>query len=383
MVTQTSALSASERPVGRDEVRTPEVFVLVSVGASAITALFVLVLPLQLTDGLATLLTALMALATMFILTPPVIRKMKAGGMVGIDVNKLEKTVVAELGGIAALFAFSVSLSLVVGFQEILGTISEPPFLAAISVYFIAATIGLIDDISDLPQRVKAVAVAFAALPLMLVHLGPSEIRFPFGLQWVFAGDWRLFYWLILVPIGVTGLANAMNISSGYNGREPGQITVASLALMGVAQISGSSDVAVMVFGATFGCALGLYYFNRFPARTFVGDIGTLGLGAALASGVILGHIEFYGVIAIAPAFYEIAATVYYGPLGKKVNRRDACANPIIDKQGVLRPRPGAEHYTLAMWVLSRRPMTEKNLVRTLIAFYAACGGFAIILSVL
>ncbi len=381
MVTQTSAASASTRPVNRDDVRTPEVLVLLCVAACVVIALLVLLVPFQLTDGLATAMTALMALATVFILTPPLIRKMKAGGMVGLDVNKLDKTPVAELGGIAALFAFSVSLSLVVGLQKLLGNVAEPPFLAAISVFFMAATIGLIDDISDIPQRLKAVAVAFAALPLMLVHLGAAVISFPFGLQITFPGGWHLVYWLVLVPIGVTGVANGMNMSAGYNGLETGQIAVVSVALLAVGQLRGAPDVALLVFGAVLGCAVGLYYFNRYPARLFIGDIGTLGLGAALAAGVILAHIEFYGLVAIAPAFYEAGATCYYGLRGENRARRAACRNPSIRPDGLLRPPVHAEHYTLAYWILSHRAMNEKTLVEVLLLVYAIAGACAIALS--
>src|SRR5256886_5635627 len=165
---------------------------------------------LQLTDGLGVLVALLLAYVLTLAVVPPLIRKRRAGGMVGKDVNKASKPEVAELGGTAALFAFSVSLSLVVGLQKLLGNVAEPPFLAAISVFFMAAMIGLIDDISDLRQRLKAIAVGFAALPLMLVHLGQTEIGFPLGYVWTFPGDWRLLYWLILVPIGVSGVANAM-----------------------------------------------------------------------------------------------------------------------------------------------------------------------------
>src|SRR5574340_719488 len=82
--------------------------VVLSVAACVVIALLVLLVPVQLADGLATAMTALIALGTVFVLTPPLIRKMKAGGMVGVDVNKPNKTPVAELGGIAALFGFSV-----------------------------------------------------------------------------------------------------------------------------------------------------------------------------------------------------------------------------------------------------------------------------------
>lgn len=383
MASQTPTASVSTRLPIWPELTTSHVVVFLAAAASGVIALFVLTVPLQLTDGLATAMTALLSVGTVFVLTPPLIQKMQAGGMVGLDVNKRDKAPIAELGGIAALFAFSISLSLVVGFQKLLGNIAEPPFLAAISVFFMAATIGLIDDISDLPQRLKAVSLAFAALPLMLVHLGVPAIAFPFGYQWSFQGQWHLLYWLILVPVGVTGVANAMNMSAGYNGLETGQIGMASISLIVVGQLLGAADVAMLVFGAIFGCALGLYYFNRYPARVFVGDIGTLGLGAALAAGIILAHIEFYGLIAIAPAFFELFAMIYYGLKGQNGVRKRACRNPVIGDDGVLHPPPGANHYTLAYWLLSKRPMNEKALVGSLLGLYALSGLVAIILSLL
>ncbi len=337
---------------------------------------------LQLTDGLGVLVALLLAYILTLAVVPPLIRKMRTGGMVGKDVNKASKPEVAELGGIAALFAFSVSLSLVVGIQKILGNVAEPPFLASISVFFMAAMIGLIDDISNIRQRLKAVAVAFAALPLMLVHLGPETIDLPLGLQISFPTGIHLLYWLILVPIGVTGFANAMNMSAGYNGLESGQIAVVSIALLCVTLLRNGPDYASLIFAAIAGSSLGLYFFNRFPARTFIGDIGTLGLGAALASGVILGHIEFYGLIAIAPAFYEAAATTYYGFYKENGKRKIACRNPVIHADGRLEPPAGASRYTLAYWLLSRRSMSEKTLVWVLLGFYAASGAVAILLSV-
>jgi len=357
--------------------------VVLLVTAIAITVFLATAVPLDLSDGSGVVLTALLAMAMVFLLTPPLIRKMKAGGMVGLDVRKATKIEVAELGGIAALFAFSVSLSLVVGVQKLLGDVAEPPFLAAISVFFMAAMVGLIDDISDLPPRIKAIAVSFAALPLMLVHPGAPSIDFPFGYALDFAGEFRLFYWLILVPIGVTGVANAMNMSAGYNGLETGQIAVISTALLVVAQLRGAPGEALLVLGALVGCAVGLYYFNRFPARVFVGNIGTLGLGGTLAAGVILAHVEFYGVVAIAPAFYELVATIYYGLAGHNGIRKRAHKNPIIRADGTLRPPEGAEHYTLAYLILSKRPMSERSLVRTLVALYGISGAAAVLLSML
>ena len=302
--------------------------------------------------------------------------------MVGRDVNKSTKHEVPELGGIAALFGFTISLSIIVGVQKIVGDIAEPPYLAAISVFFIAAMVGLIDDISNIPQRVKVVGVGFAALPLMLVHLG-TEVPFPFGHSIALIGTWYFVYWLLLVPAGVTGVANAMNMSAGYNGLESGQIAIISTAMLVILLVRGSPEHSVIIMAALVGAAIGLYAFNRYPAKVFIGDIGTLGMGAALAAGIILGHIELYGIIAILPAFYEGFATFYYSQIQCVPDRRHACHHPIIREDGNLEPPKGAERYTLAYLLLSRKPMTEQQLVRTLLGLYSLTAIAAIILSFL
>src|SRR5438552_18065952 len=76
---------------------------------------------------LATAATFSFSLATVLIATPVLIRKMGQGGLVGRDVNKPSGYEVPELGGIAVLFAFSLSLSLIVGFQNVVGAIVHTP----------------------------------------------------------------------------------------------------------------------------------------------------------------------------------------------------------------------------------------------------------------
>ena len=343
-------------------------------------------------DWVPVALAFVVSLVIVFVTMPPLVRKMRDGGMVGRDVNKLGRPEVAELGGIATLFAFAISLSLVVGLQKLVGNVSEPPYLAAISVFFVAAMIGLIDDISNIKQRVKAVTVLFASLPLLLVHFkagmsGPGTfnigenafIALPFDGMVDFTAM-PFVYWLVLVPIGVTGVANAMNMSAGYNGLESGQVAVVGGVLFLISGIRGTQE-SLLIFAALFGAAIALFWFNRHPARVFVGDIGTLGLGAAIAAGAVIGGIELWGLIAIAPAFYEAGATLYYG-LVKREDRRAACHNPRIAPDGTLSPPPGAERYTLAYLILAKYPMTESRLVATLLGLYAVCGLVAVLLSV-
>ncbi len=96
-----------------------------------------------------------------------------------------------------------------------------------------------------------------------------------------------------------------------------------------------------------------------------------------------MGHIEFYALIAISPAFYEAIATIYFGLFKRVSDRREACHNPIINDDGTLSPPKGAERYTLAYYILSKKPMREGRLVAVILALYAVSCAIAIALSVL
>lgn len=338
---------------------------------------------------IAAIITAMVASAvTTMIIMPPLIRKMKERGIVGVDWNKKERMEIPELGGIAVLFAFPIGVAVATGLMKLLGTFDSAPILGVIGVLFIGGMIGIIDDVSNLPQRIKALVVAFAALPLIMVASGSETINLPFGigpLDFSATEQLVLLYWLLIVPLAITGAANSMNMSAGYNGLESGQVMVVSLSLMAAAFLAppGMSHLdCILIFAALFGGAAGLNYFNGYPAMVFVGDVGTLSMGAVIGAGVIIGGIQLAGVVAIAPAFYEAFSTVYYS-LIKKVNRKSAVQRPIMDEEGRLHPPKGAERYTLAFLILSKKPMSEKNLVRTILCIYAAFGVLAVALTVL
>jgi len=337
----------------------------------------------------AAIITALVVSAAItLIIIPPLMKKMRERGIVGLDWNKRDKVEIPELGGIAVLFAFPIGVAIATGLMKLLGTFNSAPMLGVIGVLFISGMIGIIDDISNLPQRIKGLVVAFAALPLIMVASGSEIIHLPFGLaplDFSASGQLVLMYWLLVVPLAITGSANSMNMSAGYNGLESGQVMVISLSLMGAAFFAPPTIPhidCILIFAALFGAAAGLNYFNGYPAMVFVGDVGTLSMGAVIGAGVIIGGIQLAGVVAIAPAFYEAFSTAYYS-LIKKVNRKTAVQKPLMDDQGKLHPPKGAERYTLAFWVLSKRPMTERNLVRTILCIYGVFGLLAVLLTVL
>lgn len=322
----------------------------------------------------------IVSFAITYFTMPLIIDKMKKGDMVGHDINKPDRPPVAEMGGIGALLGFALGASITIGILKLQGYENETPVLVAISVFSIAAIVGLFDDIAILTRGEKALFIGFAALPLMISTIGRPSIDLIFTTIRFNGGITVYLYWMILVPIGITGMANALNMSAGYNGLEAGQFSIISGSLLVVNYFQGGGDATYLIFGSLFGSASALYLFNRFPAKTFVGDVGTLGFGATLAAGVIMADLELFGLICIIPAFYEMQATIRYKI--KKIERRDACMNPVIMPDGKLAPPKGAENYTLFYKILSIKHMKEGDLVYTALGLYLICGILAIVLSV-
>lgn len=317
---------------------------------------------------------------TTALLAKPIIRRMKERGIVGIDWNKKDRPEIAELGGFSLLFGFPIGIAIATGILKLFGTFVATTIIATIGVMFIAGIIGILDDISNIPQRVKAIVLAFAALPLMIAGTGDPTIVLPFGFALDFSGSeaLKLIFWMVVVPIGITGAANAINMSAGYNGLETGQVAIISVALMIAAIITIKNIDCILILAAVAGASIGLNYYNGYPALTFVGDVGTLSMGAVIGAAVIIGGLEFAGITAMLPAFYEAFSTFYYSFI-RKTNRKEACAKPVLDEKNRLHPPRGAERFTFAYLILSKKPMTERELVRTILFIYILCGILAII----
>jgi len=308
-------------------------------------------------------------------ITPYVIQRMRNAGIIGIDVNKPDKPKIPEMCGIAGVFAFAVSgtiLAVVTRLYNI--EISTMAIVGTLCAMTLGGIIGLIDDLYGIRWWKKGLYVLVASLPLAILGIGSPTIATPWytfdfsGMSWLF--------WLILVPIGVTGMANALNMSAGYNGIETGQMSIISGVLLLIAFIKDPANPSIPIFAMLLGASLGLFLFNRYPARMFIGDIGTLGMGAGIGAGVIIGGLEFYGVICILPMFYELIATLY--ARYRNVERRPAVMNPIILKDGRIKPRKGTDWYTLSFRLLSWRSMREPQLVVSVLTLFLIAGAGAI-----
>jgi len=310
---------------------------------------------------------------------PRIIDKMRKSNLVGHDVNKLNKPEIPEMGGISIVLGFSLGASIVIAFIKYFDEFDSYPLIVSISVLCIASLIGLMDDVSILGRKEKAWLISFASLPLLISQQGKNEMDLLLVQITFYSNTLNLFYWLFIVPFGITCCANALNMSAGYNGLESGQMLIISTTLLTVSYANNVDESLLLILGSMVGSLMAFFLFNKYPAKIFVGDIGTLGFGSLIAAVVIMSNQVIYGVICIIPSFYELYATIKYKVRG--IERRGACMNPIISEEGTLKSPEGAEDFTLAYFILNFNSYTEKQLVTRILSLYTFFGLIAIFIA--
>lgn len=95
---------------------------------------------------------------------------------------------------------------------------------------------------------------------------------------------------LVYIPFTVlvlVGSANAVNLTDGLDGLAAGSAAISAATLGLIFSFFGYQDLSLFS-GAVVGACLGFSWFNAPPAQVFMGDTGSLALGAALATGAIL-----------------------------------------------------------------------------------------------
>ncbi len=133
------------------------------------------------------------------------------------------------------------------------------------------------------------IAVVFFAI--YLIQGFSTEVIFTNN----FSLDFKWFYG-ILIFFMLVGGTNAVNLTDGLDGLAAGLCTFALSTFTFVAFITKQYDV-VLFGSAILGTVLGFLIFNSHPAKIFMGDAGSLALGAAIASMAIITKHELLLII--------------------------------------------------------------------------------------
>jgi len=265
-----------------------------------------------------TIWAGLTALLICFFLGPWVIRKLsilQVGQYVRNDgpQTHLKKAGTPTMGG--TLIIFSVVLSTLLW--------SDLSNYFVWIVLLVTAGFGGVGFVDDYLMQVKkqskglsargklGLQIVIALLAGILVYVNPDFntcVTLPFLKNISPNLGWGYIFFAALV---IVGASNAVNLTDGLDGLAIGPVTVAAgtymifsyiaghVKMAGYLQVSyvaGGGEMAVFC-GALAGAGLGFLWFNAYPAQIFMGDVGSLPLGAALGTVAVITKQEILLVL--------------------------------------------------------------------------------------
>ena len=159
--------------------------------------------------------------------------------------------------------------------------------------------------------------IAIACLPVMFVTIS--------GRTFLTFGEYTLNLGYLYPVFGIfliTGVSNAVNLTDGLDGLAASNMVVSTLALAIINLIMGNIDIAI-ICASVMGACLGFLYFNRHPAKVFMGDTGSLALGGVLGTIAVMGKFELWlipiGIIFLLETLSVMLQVTSYKLTGKRI----------------------------------------------------------------
>ena len=151
------------------------------------------------------------------------------------------------------------------------------------------------ESASEIPSYSDPVKSTKTTLPF----LKDNEFDYEILTRWMgdFGTNWTWLIYILAVIFIVTAVSNGANLTDGLDGLATGTSAIAGVALLVLAYVSGSivfsnylnimyipNTGELVIFTAAFiGAAIGFLWYNSFPAQVFMGDTGSLAIGAIIA----------------------------------------------------------------------------------------------------
>lgn len=198
------------------------------------------------------------------------------------EARKVHSKPIPRLGGVIIVLTFLSLVISLVSFKSIAG-ISVPLSRDIIQVLLLSSIIifacGILDDSTFITMRVRYKIAAELLIALSTVYL--FDINFG---QISIIGLFSIPLWIskLISVFWVLGLINAFNMIDGVDGLAGGISLISILSLAVIAYLGGLSSLVAVCF-VLAGAVLGFLYYNLPPAKTFMGDTGSLFLGTMIA----------------------------------------------------------------------------------------------------
>jgi UDP-GlcNAc:undecaprenyl-phosphate GlcNAc-1-phosphate transferase len=186
--------------------------------------------------------------------------------------HKTHREPIPYLGGVGIMITVLVILvsgSLLLNIdsntQKIVLTIIVPSVLIGL--------VGLADDIQNLSLISRLIAQSIAALFTSIVIISTDTVGSPTGNSYL---DFAI------TVVWIVGITNAINFFDNHDGGASGTVAISSFMLFILAASTGQFYIAALAIVLSGSC-FGFLYWNRNPARIYMGDAGSLFLGMIFA----------------------------------------------------------------------------------------------------
>ncbi len=254
--------------------------------------------------------------------------------------------------------------------------------IISIIALFYFAFIGLVDDwqkikyktsLLGLSQKMKTFLMLIFIIPFAIFMASPlsplpynirTDIFVPFYKYSVLdMGFWGYLIFIIFVFFSVV---NSINITDGMDGLLSGTAGM-TIGVYGVfSYIIGNRILAshylfyyipglgeqTIVLGAVIGSLLGFLWYNSYPAEIFMGDTGSLSIGAVISVTLFFTKQEFLFLIAGAIFVFEILSSFLQEKVGNNIGRRIFYRAPIhhsFTHRGIAEPKTVIRFWILAL----------------------------------
>ncbi|MFD0682610.1 MULTISPECIES: phospho-N-acetylmuramoyl-pentapeptide-transferase [unclassified Paenibacillus] len=253
----------------------------------------------------------------------PLLKRLKFGQQIRSDgpQGHLKKAGTPTMGGTIILLALAL---VVLRFAD--KSIDTVILLVACLGY---GLIGFLDDYIKIllkrslgltaKQKLMGQLIISVIVCILLAQLGHStDVKVPF-IDYTIPLGWFYYPFVVIMMLGTS---NAVNFTDGLDGLLAGTSAVAFGAYAIIALNTTQPDVAIFS-AAMVGAVLGFLVFNAHPAKVFMGDTGSLGIGGALALVAVLTKSEILlvliGGVFVVEVLSVIIQVVSFKTRGKRV----------------------------------------------------------------
>ena len=290
----------------------------------------------------------------------PLLRRLKFGQQIRAEgpQSHYKKAGTPTMGGTIILLSLSLS------FLRFSDKTADAVILLVASLGF--GLVGFLDDyIKILFKRSLGLTAKqklsgqlfFAAIVCYLLYRNghSTELAVPFTDITIPLGWWLYVPFVIIMMLG---MSNAVNFTDGLDGLLAGTSAIAFGTYTVIALMRSEMETAIFC-AAMVGAVLGFLVFNAHPAKVFMGDVGSLGIGGGLCAAAILTKAELLvllvGGVFVVEMLSVVIQVVSFKTRGKRVFRMS----------------PIHHHYELAGW-------SEWRIVMTFWLAGVLCAGVAL-----